>query len=203
MSKYTMGQIKNAVISKGYIWFDDVNNKGYDLNIVGIRNSIPKTTVTNLFDDIITVSYKVDGEWVYKEWRCTTEPGRRGVMEHGNPKGVAILVNGQYRASYKIGFHKSKYESLVQRRPVKVYRDSNKDMKYDETNIDEGLFGINIHKAGKNSTYVENWSEGCQVFKIERDFEEFMSICKKAVTIHQNRFTYTLIESSDIAYQHA
>ncbi len=64
--------------------------------------------------------------------------------------------------------------------------------------LPEGVFGINIHKAGADSTYVENWSEGCQVFKKSADFEEFMKICRKAKDIHGNRFTYTLIESKDI-----
>ncbi len=81
---------------------------------------------------------------------------------------------------------------------VKVYRDVNKDLKFDETKIDEGVFGINIHKAGADSTYVENWSEGCQVFKKSADFEAFMTICRKAAAIHGKSFTYTLIESADI-----
>jgi hypothetical protein len=71
-------------------------------------------------------------------------------------------------------------------------------MTYDETKIAEGVFGINIHKAGADSTYVENWSEGCQVFKKAADFESFMAIVRKARDIHGNGFTYTLIESSDI-----
>jgi len=72
-------------------------------------------------------------------------------------------------------------------------------LEYDETRTQEGVFGINIHKAGADSTYVENWSEGCQVFKKSADFEEFMAICRRAKDIHGNSFTYTLIESSDIA----
>lgn len=71
-------------------------------------------------------------------------------------------------------------------------------MKFDETLIQEGIFGINIHKAGVDSTYVENWSEGCTVFKRSADFEEFMTICREASKIHGNSFTYTLIESTDI-----
>ena len=91
-----------------------------------------------------------------------------------------------------------KYEALKQAKPVKVYRDANRDMNYDETKIAEGVFGINIHKAGADSTYVENWSEGCQVFKKAADFESFMTICRKAAAIHGKSFTYTLIESADI-----
>ena len=71
-------------------------------------------------------------------------------------------------------------------------------MKYDETKIQEGVFGINIHHAGADSTYVNDWSMGCQVFKKLADFEEFMKICRKARDIHGNSFTYTLIGSDDI-----
>ena len=71
-------------------------------------------------------------------------------------------------------------------------------MTFDEIETDTGMFGINIHKAGTVSSFVENWSEGCQVFKKSADFEEFMAICRKAKAIHGNSFTYTLIESADI-----
>ena len=64
--------------------------------------------------------------------------------------------------------------------------------------LTQGIFGINIHKAGQDSQWVENWSEGCQVFKRVKDFDVFMSICKKAAKIHGNKFSYTLIESTDI-----
>ena len=73
-------------------------------------------------------------------------------------------------------------------------------MTFDETVIDEGLFGINIHRSNPKtqSEYVENWSEGCQVFKRLKDFEEFMEICRKAREIHGNSFTYTLITTKDL-----
>jgi hypothetical protein len=194
--KYTREQIETAVKAKGYAWFEGA--KDYDVNIVGVRNSATGQAVTNAFDDAITVSFKIDGVWQYKEWVNTTDPGKKGVMQYGNKAGVARLVEGQYRGSHTIRLHQGKYEALGQAKNVKVYRDANKDMKYDEIKIEEGVFGINIHKAGVDSTYVENWSEGCQVFKKSKDFEEFMKICRKARDIHGNSFTYTLIESSDI-----
>ena len=194
--KYTRDQIETAVKTKGYVWFEGA--KDYDVNIVGVRNSATGQTVTNAFDDVITVSFKIDGIWQYKEWANTTDPGKKGVMQFGNKAGVARLVEGQYRGSHTIRLHQGKYEALGQAKNVKVYRDANKDMKYDENKIDEGVFGINIHKAGADSTCVENWSEGCQVFKKSAEFEEFMAICRKAKAIHGNSFTYTLIESADI-----
>ena len=120
-------------------------------------------------------------------------------MEYHNANGVARLVEGQYRGSHGIGLHQGKYEALKQAKNVKVYRDANRDMTYNEDRIQEGIFGINIHKAGADSTYVENWSEGCQVFKKSADFDAFMAIVRKSRDIHGNSFTYTLIESKDIA----
>ena len=196
---YTKEQIEAAVKAKGYVWFEDAANKSYDVNIVGVRNSSTGNKVTNLFDDMITISYKDEtGNWVFKQWMNTTEPGKKGVMEYHNKNGVARLVEGQYRGSHALGLHQGKYEALRQAKPVKVYRDANRDMVYDENKIDEGVFGINIHKAGQDSTWVENWSEGCQVFKRVKDFDEFMKICKKAAKIYDNKFSYTLLESTDI-----
>jgi hypothetical protein len=79
-----------------------------------------------------------------------------------------------------------------------VYRDADRNSTFNESVTDTGMFGINIHKAGQDSTWVENWSEGCQVFKRVKDFDAFMAICRKAAKIHGNKFSYTLIESTDI-----
>ena len=193
---YTKEQIETAVKSKGYVWFE--GEKDYDLNIVGVRNSSTGNKVTNIFDDTITVSYKINNVWQFKQWSITTDPGTKGVKEFHNVAGVARLVEGQYRSSHTIGLHQGKYEALRQSKPVKVFRDPNKDMVYDESKIETGVFGINIHKAGADSTYVENWSEGCQVFKKSSEFDAFMVIAKAASKIHGPSFTYTLIESNDI-----
>ena len=195
---YTREQIEAAVKSKGYAWFDDKANKGFDVNIVGVRNSSTGKKVTNVFDDNLTLSYKENGVWKFFIWSATTDPGKKGVQQFHNKDGVARLVPNQYRGSHTIRLHQGKYEALGQQKNVKVYRDANKDLNYDENKITEGLYGINIHKAGRDSTWVENWSEGCQVFKRVKDFDEFMKICKKAAKIHGNSFTYTLIESKDI-----
>ena len=196
---YTREKVEAAVKAKGYVYFEDTGNKGFDVNIISIRNSSTGQKVTNVFDDLLTLSYKDEtGAWKYHEWVVTTDPGKKGVMEYHNKAGVARLVEGQYRGSHSIGLHQGKYEALKQAKNVKVYRDPNRDMTFDETKIAEGVFGINIHKAGADSTYVENWSEGCTVFKKAADFEEFMKICRKARDKHGNSFTYTLIESNDI-----
>lgn len=191
----TREQIEAAMIKKGFAYFSDGE---LNLNIIGVRQSSTGNKVTNLFDDFLTLSYKHNGAWVFKQWAATTDPGTKGVKEFHNAAGVARLVAGQYRGSHAIGLHQGKYEALKQAKNVKVYRDANRDMTYDESKIQEGVFGINIHKAGADSTYVENWSEGCQVFKKSADFDEFMVIVKKAAALHGNSFTYTLLNSNEI-----
>jgi hypothetical protein len=194
---YSKEQIEKAVKSQGYVWFDGA--KDYDVNIVGVRNATPGQKVSNLFDDKLTLSYKVGGEWFYHEWDATTEPGKKGVMQFHNSGGVARLVPDQYRGVYAVSMHQGKYQALCQRLgDVTVWRDKNRDMDFDEIIRDTGMFGINIHKAGTVSNFVENWSEGCQVFKRTKDFNDFMVLINRAKEIHGNHFTYTLIISSDI-----
>ena len=203
---YTREQIQSTVESKGYKWFHDNSNKGYDVNIVGIRNSETKGRVTNAFDDKITISYKVDGEWKFHCFGCTTDPGT-AYME--NPilenTGTAILKPGQYRGSHKLRLHQGKYLALGQKKEVTVYRDNNRDDNYDldESSTTTGLFGINIHRAtarkGGKSTRVDKWSAGCQVIADNDDWYEFLDICQAAREIHGNSFSYTLIESRDIS----
>ena len=201
---YTREQIEAAVKAKGYVWFEDKNDKGYDVNIVGIRNDETQGRVTNAFDDTLTISYKIDGEWQYHEFNCTTDPGSHWVENILNEKGVAILKPNQYRGSHKLRLHQGKYLALGQKKPVTVYRDNDRDNNYDlnESKTDTGLFGINIHRAtgrsGGKSTRVDKWSAGCQVIADNDDWHIFLDICQSAREIHGNSFSYTLIESKDI-----
>jgi hypothetical protein len=200
---FTREQIEKAVKSKGYVWFEDASNKTYDVNIVGVRYNHPSVAkkVTNVFDDWLTISFKDEsGNWQFYCWNATTDPGKKGVQQFHNKKGVARLVPGQYRGVWKIDKHQGKYDALCQRLGnVTVWRDANKDLIFEEKVTDTGIFGINIHKAGQDSQWVENWSEGCQVFKRVKDFDAFLLMCKKASKIHGNKFSYTLIESTDIS----
>jgi len=204
--KYTREQIQKTVEEKGYKYFTDNSDKSYDVNIIGIRNSDTNGEITNKFDDLMTISYKCkDGAWHYNEYNCTTDPGDDWTDNPMLEKGVAILKPGQYRGSHKIRLHGGKYEALGQKKDVTVYRDANKDGVYDyiEESADTGLFGINIHRAtsleGKTSTYIDKWSAGCQVIASNDNWHEFLNICKEAREIHGNSFSYTLIESNDIA----
>lgn len=193
---YTI-DFKKILEKKGYKYFTEGS---YNLNIIGIRRDTPK--VTNKFDDVLVVLYNTPTHRnSRKVYTITTDPGLSHMKKPTNKKGTAILVPGQYRGAYKIGYHKGRYKALCQNKPVKVYRDNNKDDVYDfepET-IDEGVFGINIHKAGLSSTIVNDWSAGCQVFADSKDFKHFMVLCDKQVEAGLgNSFTYTLLEEKDV-----
>tara|TARA_R110000744_G_scaffold96178_1_gene185850 strand:+ start:562 stop:1203 length:642 start_codon:yes stop_codon:yes gene_type:complete len=200
--KYNRNQIKETVEGLGYKYF---KTGVLNVNIIGIRNSDTNGKVTNKFDDTMTISYiDNDMNWQYFEYNCTTDPGDDHVDNPMMEKGTAILKPGQYPKSHKIRLHAGKYTALGQQNNVKVYRDANKDGVYDynEDTVDEGLFGINIHRAtalsGKTSTYVDRWSAGCQVIASNDDWHEFLNICQEARSEWSNNFTYTLITSNDI-----
>ena len=203
---YTREKIKSTLEGKGYKYFTDTNDKTYDVNIIGIRNSKTKGRVTNSFDDLMTISYKnEEGEWQYHEYNCTTDPGTHWVENILNDRGVAILKPGQYRGSHKIRKHQGKYLALGQKKHMKIYRDANLDGVYDliEESVKDELIGINIHRAtsraGNKSTQVDKWSAGCQVIADNDDWHEFLDVCQLAREIHGNSFSYTLLESNDLA----
>ncbi len=193
---FTREQIETAVKAKGYKYFE---NGDYNVNIIAIRNNLPSKKVTNLFDDWLSISFKINGVWQFYIWSATTDPGKAPMLKGNNGTGTARVVPGQYFGSHFIRKHQGKYDALCQKGHLRLYRDANKDLIYDETKItDSYLDGINIHKAGQDSTWVDGWSAGCSVFKRVKDFDAFMKICKQAVKLHGNSFTYTLIESKDI-----
>ena len=204
--KHTREKIAEVMASKGYKYFTDDNNKSYDVNIIGIRNDETKGRVTNAFDDLMTISYKnEDGEWQYHEFNCTTDPGTHWVENVLNDRGVAILKPGQYRGSHKLRLHQGKYLALGQKKHMKIYRDANLDGQYDliEESVKDELIGINIHRAtsraGNKSTRVDKWSAGCQVIADNDDWHEFLDVCQSAREIHGNSFSYTLLNSNDLA----
>lgn len=199
---YNKNKIEAAVKRKGYKWFDKAGD--YELNIVGVRNTQTGSAVTNKFDDYITLSYKVNGEWKFWSWPATTQPGDDYMLKPEAKGGTAIVKPGQYINSHVMRLHAGQYEALGQNGPITVYRDNNKNLNYDldpKSLVTGSGFGINIHRSSPTGTSanVNNWSAGCQVFANIKDFNSFMSICRKSKALFGNKFTYTLIESKDIS----
>ena len=196
-NKVSKADFSKILVNKGYVYF----NKGkYNLNIIGVRRA--DTKVTNQFDDYVVVEYiDMYGIKTREVFAATTDPGLSSITNPISSKGCAILAPGQYRSCWKLGYHKGKYEAIVQYKPVKVYRDNNKDKVYDfdSKTIEEGIFGINIHKAGDNSTIVNGWSAGCQVLARRKDFDKLMKLAHYQISQgHGKLFTYTLINEEDL-----
>ena len=202
MELLTPENIKSYFAVKDYKFFD-TPDKRLNLNIIGVRRD---NQGSNTFDDFLLLMYRKGDEMVSHRWQATTDPGKYWLMNPMNPKGTAVLVPGQYRGTWKLGKHQNSYEALVQRKPVKVWRDNTKDEVIDYESfktsnpVDEGFFGINIHRSNPyTESYVVNkWSAGCQVFKRVQDFTVFLAACRESAKIYGNSFTYTLIDEKDL-----
>ena len=189
--------ILDLVEKAGHKVFD---NGDYDLNIVGIRKANGEP---NKFDDLITCSYKVNGVWQFRSWRCTTDPGNHWMENPMRVEGTAILKAGQYRGVYMLSKHRGKYLALCQNGgPVTVWRDKDRDLEIDQEVEHTGMFGINIHRAHAKIEVddVYKYSAGCQVLNKPGDLDELLWLCKRQIATHPTwpqKFSYTLLEESD------
>ncbi len=189
--------ILKALGGKAY----EIYTRPFELNIVGVRAD---STAANKFDDEIHVFYRnTANQWLHHLFPATTDPGTYWLASPMHPRGTAILMQGQYRQAYQIGLHRGKYYALVQRRPVSVMRDYNRNAVLDFNNgrPDTGMFGINIHRASVNGTTktVDEYSAGCQVLSNINQFNLLMQLAERHRRLYGNSFTYTLVDKRAIA----
>lgn len=178
MKQLTTQELKAEFNRLGYKWLP--------FQIVGIRSKIDNP---NKFDDLIGLIENDTITW----FTGTTNPGVHWLKNLLSKLGTALLKPGQYLDTWKLDLHQSKYLALVQRKPVTVYRDSDKDNFAEETAIVEtGLFGINIHRANPSvvSTIIDKWSAGCQVLNNPKDFDYLIKRCQASGL---KDFSYTLL----------
>ena len=198
-AKLIVENLKSIFKKKKYAFFD--NNKSYNVNVIGVRSNQLKA---NEFDDCLFLIYRDDDkDWVVHSYQITTDVGIRYLKTPINDDGAAILVPGQYRGVYSVARHRGKYEALCQKNgKVKVWRDDDRDkiLDMDDSTIQEGYYGINIHRAAATGEmeYVNGYSAGCQVFKAARDFNEFMALIKLSAKKYNNKFTYTIIIEDEL-----
>jgi len=172
----------------------------YDLNIIGVRSS---RIIPNRFNDKIYVVYRHDGAWHEHCYPITTVAGSYWLQNPARSEGTAVVVHDkQFRSVWSIGKHKGQYEALVQTGLISIWRDGNKDDKVDYGGEEyEGYFGINCHRSNRNhqSSSVDKWSAGCQVFANPSHFSAFMSLCQLQVKAgHGDKFSYTLIHEDTL-----
>jgi len=171
------------------------------LFVTGIRTT---NEYTNLFDDYFHITFvDKDGVYVEHEYSCTTKPGGFWLQNPMTKKGTAIVVPGYYPGLWKVGFHKGEYKCLDQVGEIKLYRDNNKDLHYDEDpstieTISTSCIELHRSNPAVPSTYNTKWSAGCQVCASPLDFEQIMEYAYLHEPVN-GLFPYFLIEEKDFA----
>lgn len=178
INKYLPNLPINEVIIlgvRGY-YFDSMGEKG--------KND------RGIYDDAIFVISPEN----FFSFNANTDPSRFGQNKNVG-KGFAVLQEGIY--TYQIGRHginreratngrTKAYTALVQKSPVKVKRDGKND-------IDVGMFGINIHMGGMNTTS----SEGCQTI-YRPQWNEFIDTIQSEMKKYKQReVKYYLVEEKE------
>lgn len=204
----TIDTLKKTVASLNYKWFEDRPN------IIGIRTTL---LIPDIFNDILTVTYKENGLEKMKAYCITTEPGVFYQKNLLNPEGCAVVQPGQFIDSYAIGFHKGydgkkmnpktnqpypAHRALVLIGDITIKRDKDLDgIAGNSGKIMSGKnTGCNIHGAVRSdmTKTIGPWSAGCQVFAAWREKEDFVDICEKYRIITKNKFTYTLVTEDQL-----
>jgi hypothetical protein len=191
----TLKKLQGALKRKDAPFFTGELN----LNLIGVRAA---DRHANTFNDVLCVVYDLDGKTVLDQYPITTDPGVYYRHNPINVLGTAVLKPGHYRRCWQIGAHRGQYMALVQRGPMTVYRDGNKDRKIDvDAPTETGYFGINLHRASVNgyTMAVDKWSAGCQVFANAAHFNEVMALARRSVAKYGNAFSYTLLDEEDLS----
>lgn len=184
--------IKNVVIKKGYKFF----TAEMDMNFIGIRS---KNYIADNYDDFFCMLWIEDGKkrcWINDKF--TTDPGIYYLQKKLlNANGCAIMVPGQYRGYWKLGFHNG-YEAFQQVTKADFYRDRNRDniLDGDASTIEHSIIGANMHH-GYDSKNVSANSAGCQVHKHDEDLNYVIKEFKRTIPYHGDRVTYTLLTEND------
>ena len=191
----TYKQLRDLCRKKGYRWFDNP----FDLNFIGIRNS---STKSNDFDDTIAIAY-VDSDYRPRVFVApfTCDPGTDYLLTPMNPKGAAIIPEGQYLGLWMLGKHKG-YTALTQRKPILVKRDNDKDTAIGGvlSSVLE-IAGLDFHRALEFDIVatVGKFSAGCQVVQVPEDFNYIISLVKLQVKFVKSAIvSYTLIKEFDL-----
>lgn len=191
-------QVLDEMQSLGYA----VDKRPYKLNVVGIRDdsvAVPE----NYSDNIAFFYWDNNGNVQGKVAEATTTPSVQYLQNPiaGSSGGTAILKQGQYTNAYALGIHRSKYEALVQVKPVTVIRDNDRNSILNYfADTTTGLYGINIHRstaAYASQDKIGPDSAGCQVFRWVDDFNSMMSLARQSRDRYGNSFTYTLIDQRE------
>jgi hypothetical protein len=213
-----INKIFEAMKAKGYKILD----RPYEINIVGIRRQYEGMAYSNSYMDSLYAIYKDDsGNWAKSTYPISTIPGlsikdpqtkkMESLKKYKKDKATNSLVarrpfigtlqEAQYLDVFYIGEHLDS-PAMKTKGKQKAYRDENLSenvITYTSKN-NEGNFGMLIHKGyvKGTSSAVNNWSEGCQVFRDEAHLTHFFDLCNKHKAKYGNTFNYTLMLAKDV-----
>lgn len=161
--------------------------------ILGIQSN---EDTYNYFDDKFYLFYGTKFIMVVSG---TTNAGTTGLMNYQkyNKHGVLVVkTNEWYHGLWKFGYHKGKMPALKQIRPIKYFRDFNKNTRVEEIGkLYEGIKGINFHTVSYNNNLsfirklIGGWSVGCQVINNVGQYFKMLNLVKK-----QKEITYCLLQ---------
>ena len=161
------------------------------VNIVYVEgmdpDGTPNDNAGNVFNDL-RIAFRISDTGVPEAlgvWGGTAEPSRYWTENPMNAKGAARIAFAQFKA-WALGVHHpnlpSAHEALVQVRPIKVYRDLDKDFKRSNDRTEVGLFYVNQHWGYDNPRGdMGNSGAGCLVGRTKTGHREFMKIVKTDV----------------------
>lgn len=172
---------------------DSFVNMPEDYWILGVQSN---EDTFNKFDDKF---YLFRGYKFIKVLSGTTNAGKSGLKnyERYNKNGTFVIKTDEwYYGLWKFGYHRGRMEALKQVRPIKGYRDNDRDNKSEEQgDMIEGMYGINFHTITYNKiknfwrSLIGGWSVGCQVANDYDDYKIVLDLVKE-----QDSITYCIIK---------
>lgn len=148
--------------------------------------------LTNTFDDYVV---RFNGGVIDMICVCTTTAGDYYVnnpVTSGGVTGTAIACEQQIMGSHKFVSGKDWKKLWLnapyfqQKKPIKIFRDNDKDKKITKVLSFVGLFGINFHRMGL-AFKINNWSAGCHGC-MDNDWYNMINIFENG-----EKIDYTLI----------
>lgn len=144
----------------------------------------------NEYDDKF---YLYKGERFIMMSSGTTNAGLSGLLNYNryNKNGCAVIkTNEWYYDLWKHGMHNGKMAALRQNKPIKYFRDNNKNKRVEELGtMYQGMIGINFHTAtySKNVPFIAKliggWSVGCQVINNTTRYYKMLSYMQGQETV--------------------
>jgi hypothetical protein len=199
---------KHPTIKQVLKWYEQMrfplfqnNKKDFNVNLWVYRAYDDETDIPNDFAGILWKD--PSGTWQQKTYVVTADAGLDGLISPKVEGGTAIIKHDEYyKGVYFIGVHASansryRHTALRQQKPMKYWRDNNKDKKRDyEGKVYEGIYYTNFHSVPEHWDYNEKIrfnSIGCIWMPDNKLFhKEFMPIMHQAAANWGNSFSLAM-----------